>query len=116
MDLAETLRRIEEKLEKIEAELNEMRHQLVETIMVNEKKLVSLPDHLRKTAVGLMKAGQGSANDVCKYTNRARAVESSYLNQLEREGLVKSFRRGRQKIFQLEEDLAEKLAAKKEIL
>ena len=110
MSLEETLRRIEKKLEKIEAEINKMRHQMFEGIKVNEKPLLSLPDHLRKTAIGLIKVGQGTASDVSRITNRARAVESGYLNQLEREGLVKSFRKGRRKIFSLEENLREKIS------
>jgi len=116
MSFEETLRRIERKLEKIEAEISEMRRQTLENIMANEKKIISLPDHLRKTAIGLMKVGQGTASDVSRYTNRVRAVESNYLNQLEREGFVKSFRKGRRKIFLLEENLRDELSTKRDIL
>jgi regulator of replication initiation timing len=105
MALEETLRRIEKKLEKIEGEINEMRLQMRNNMIGDERKLSKLPDHLRKTVNGLKKVGQGTASDVCKYTTRARAVESNYLNQLEREGFIKSFRKGRRKIFMFEENL-----------
>lgn len=110
MSLEETLRRIEKKLAKIEAEIKEMRHRMLEGMKVNERPLISLPDHLRKTVMGLLKAGQGTASDVSRYTDRARAVESGYLNQLEREGFVRSFRDGRRKVFLLEEGLRDKLS------
>jgi hypothetical protein len=102
LTLKETLQRIEERLERLEDEINQMRRQMLENLRV-DRKLLSLPDHLRKTARGLLSIGEGSASDVCRFTNRTRAIESTYLNQLERQGLVKSFRRGRQKIFLPEE-------------
>lgn len=112
VSLEETLRRIEKQLEKIAAEISEMRYQMLQSMRMrmNEKQLISLPDHLRKTAIGLTKAGQGTASDVSKYTKRARAVESGYLNQLEREGFAKSYKEGRRKIFFLEENLRDRLS------
>jgi len=107
MSLEETIRKIERKLERIEEELREMRRQMLESMRIDERTLISLPDHLRKTAIGLMKVGQGTATDVSRYTSRARALESAYLNQLEREGYVKSIRDGRHKIFFLEENIKE---------
>ena len=44
--------------------------------------LLSLPDHLRKTAVSLCKLEKATADEVAEQTKRARAVESGYLNQL----------------------------------
>ncbi len=105
MSVEETLKRIEKKLGKIETELEEIRKQLLEPDLVNTKSLVELPDHLRKTAVGLMRIGQGTASDVSRRTGRARAVESGYLNQLERQGYVTSFRRSRQKFFSIDSEL-----------
>jgi len=105
LTIEETLKRIEEKLEKIETDIAQIRRQVLETDLKNSKSLIDLPDHLRKTALGLMKIGQGTANDVSKYTTRARAVESDYLNQLERQGFVTSFRRSRQKFFSIGNDL-----------
>ena len=57
--------------------------------------LLSLPDHLRKTAMITCEMGKVSADDVAGKTNRARAVESSYLNQLVRMGFLKKKREGR---------------------
>jgi hypothetical protein len=57
--------------------------------------LLSLPDHLRKTAMITCELGKVSAWDVAGKTNRARAVESSYLNQLVRMGFLKRKREGR---------------------
>ena len=61
--------------------------------------LLSLPDHLRKTAVTLCKLEEATANDVAEQTKRARAVESGYLNQLVIMGYVKKERRGRKAYF-----------------
>jgi predicted transcriptional regulator len=64
--------------------------------------LLSLPDHLRKTAMILIKHGEATAGDVAKESGRARAVESGYLNQLLVMGHVKKHRKGRQVYFSVE--------------
>lgn len=102
--IEETLKKIEKKLEMLESEIKEIRKEMREDDIASIKSLVELPDHLRKTAKGLRKIGQGTASDVSKYTGRARAVESGYLNQLERQGYVTSFRKSRQKIFSMGTD------------
>jgi len=61
--------------------------------------LLSLPDHLRKTAVTLCKLEEATANEVSEQTKRARAVESGYLNQLVIMGYMKKERRGRKAYF-----------------
>ena len=61
--------------------------------------LLSLPDHLRKTAVTLCKLEEATANEVADQTRRARAVESGYLNQLVIMGYMKKERRGRKAYF-----------------
>jgi response regulator of citrate/malate metabolism len=61
--------------------------------------LLSLPDHLRKTAVTLCKLEEATADEVAKQTKRARAVESGYLNQLVVMGYMKKERRGRKAYF-----------------
>jgi DNA-binding transcriptional ArsR family regulator len=99
MSFEETLRRIERKLEKIESEVGEIRQRMILSSLPEQRSLVLLPDHLRKTALELLKIGQGTASDVGRFTKRTRAVESGYLNQLERQGYVTSFRRGRHKVF-----------------
>ena len=64
--------------------------------------LLSLPDHLRKTAISLCKLGEATADEVAEQTKRARAVESGYLNQLVLMGYLKKERRGRKTFFYVE--------------
>jgi len=66
--------------------------------------LLSLPDHLRKTAVTLCKLDNATADQVAEQTKRARAVESGYLNQLVLMGYVKKERRGRKAYFYVEKE------------
>lgn len=72
--------------------------------------LLSLPDHLRKTAVALCKLDQATADEVAEQTKRARAVESGYLNQLVLMGYVKKERRGRKAYFYVDREREEKEA------
>ncbi len=64
--------------------------------------LLSLPDHLRKTAVSICKLGRATAEEVSGQTKRARAVESGYLNQLVLMGYLKKERKGRKAYFFVE--------------
>ena len=64
--------------------------------------LLSLPDHLRKTAVTISRLEQATAEEVAEQTKRARAVESGYLNQLVMMGYLKKERRGRKAYFYIE--------------
>ena len=64
--------------------------------------LLSLPDHLRKTAVTICKLGHATAEEVAEQTKRARAVESGYLNQLVLMGYLKKERKGRKAFFFVE--------------
>ncbi|RLE50681.1 MAG: transcriptional regulator [Candidatus Methanomethylicota archaeon] len=94
------LRRIRLVLE----EISKRQLDILESLKIKEEKeevapldamaLLSLPDHLRKTALALGKLGEARAEDVARETGRERAVESSYLNQLVRMGYVKKKRRG----------------------
>ena len=61
--------------------------------------LLSLPDHLRKTAMILCRLGRATASQVSKESRRARAVESGYLNQLVVMGHIKKMREGRDVYF-----------------
>jgi len=61
--------------------------------------LLSLPDHLRKSALALSTLREATATDLSKETGRVRAVESDYLNQLVSMGLVKKKRKGRDVYF-----------------
>jgi predicted transcriptional regulator len=66
--------------------------------------LLSLPDHLRKTAITICKLEQATAEEVAEQTRRARAVESSYLNQLVLMGYLKKERRGRKAYFYVDKE------------
>jgi hypothetical protein len=61
--------------------------------------LLSMPDHLRKTAMTVCRAGRGTAEEIAQQTSRARAVESAYLNQLVLMGYLKKERKGRKAYF-----------------
>ena len=61
--------------------------------------LLSLPDHLRKTAMAICRSGRATAEETAEQTSRARAVESSYLNQLVIMGYLKKERKGRKAYF-----------------
>ena len=66
--------------------------------------LLSLPDHLRKTAVTLCKLEKATADEVADQTKRARAVESGYLNQLVVMGYMKKERDGRKAYFYVDKE------------
>ena len=66
--------------------------------------LLSMPDHLRKTAMTICRCGHATAEQVADQTSRARAVESAYLNQLVIMGYLKKERRGRKAYFFIERD------------
>jgi hypothetical protein len=61
--------------------------------------LLSMPDHLRKTAMTLCRMGRATADEISGQTKRARAVESAYLNQLVIMGYLKKERNGRKAYF-----------------
>ena len=61
--------------------------------------LLSMPDHLRKTAMAICRCGRATAEEIAEQTTRARAVESSYLNQLVIMGYLKKERKGRKAYF-----------------
>jgi predicted transcriptional regulator len=75
---------------------------LPENMPLDVTTLLSLPDHLRKSALGLATLGEATATDLSKETGRVRAVESDYLNQLVSMGLVKKKRKGRDVYFYVE--------------
>jgi hypothetical protein len=64
--------------------------------------LLSLPDHLRRTAMAICTLGEATATQVAAETERARAAESDYLNQLVSLGLLKKKRKGRDVYFYIE--------------
>ena len=75
---------------------------LPEDMPLDVTTLLSLPDHLRKSALALSTLREATATDLSKETGRVRAVESDYLNQLVSMGLVKKKRKGRDVYFYVE--------------
>lgn len=67
--------------------------------------LLTLPDHLRTTATALFELGSATADELAEKTNKERAVESNYLNQLVRMGHVAKNRNGRKVYFSIGEGL-----------
>ena len=61
--------------------------------------LLSLPDHLRKSAMTVSEFGEATAQQVARKTGRSRAAESDYLNQLVTMNLLKKKRKGRDVYF-----------------
>ena len=66
--------------------------------------LLSMPDHLRKTAMAICRCGRATAEEIAKQTSRARAVESAYLNQLVIMGYLKKERVGRKAYFYIDKE------------
>jgi predicted HTH transcriptional regulator len=66
--------------------------------------LLSMPDHLRKTAITVCRLGRATAEEVAQQTKRARAVESAYLNQLVLMGYLKKERQGRKAYFYVDKE------------
>jgi len=105
--IKESLDKLNDKMEVfIELQKNEQKKDVVGLPDLPEAldvmTLLSLPDHLRKTAIALCKLGEATADEVADNTKRARAVESGYLNQLMLMGYLKKERRGRKTFFYVE--------------
>jgi len=66
--------------------------------------LLSMPDHLRKTAMTVCRLGRATADEIAQQTHRARAVESAYLNQLVIMGHLKKERKGRKAYFYVDRE------------
>lgn len=66
--------------------------------------LLSMPDHLRKTAMAICRCGRATAEETAEQTRRARAVESAYLNQLVIMGYLKKERKGRKAYFYVDRE------------
>ena len=104
--IRENLERLNEKIE-IMIELQ--RHGNKEIQPLNDAPLdvmtlLSMPDHLRKTAMTICRCGRATAEEVSEQTSRARAVESAYLNQLVIMGYLKKERKGRKAYFYADRD------------
>ena len=107
------LEKIRENLEKLNDKIDVMieiqkhgQRELPENLpeALDVMTLLSLPDHLRKTAVTLCKLEKATADEVSEQTKRARAVESGYLNQLVVMGYMKKERDGRKAYFYVDKE------------
>lgn len=100
--IRENLEKLNEKVEvMIELQKHERKdiQQPLSDAPLDVMTLLSMPDHLRKTAMTVCRLGRATANEVAEQTKRARAVESAYLNQLVIMGHLKKERNGRKAYF-----------------
>lgn len=102
------LEKIRENLErlndKIEVMIELQKHGRKDGLPISDTPLdvmtlLSMPDHLRKTAMTICRCGRATAEEISQQTTRARAVESAYLNQLVIMGYLKKERKGRKAYF-----------------
>jgi hypothetical protein len=100
--IRENLERLNEKMEiMIELQKHDRKdvQQPLSDASLDVMTLLSMPDHLRKTAMALCRLGRATADEISGQTKRARAVESAYLNQLVIMGYLKKERNGRKAYF-----------------
>ena len=107
-DLARLLQQVNRNMEALGTKLDRIidLQESLTRILTPEKKpsyeglpldvatLLSLPDHLRKTALALSELGEATATKISEKTGRVRAAESDYLNQLVTKGYVSKRRKG----------------------
>lgn len=109
------LEKIEESLERLNAKIEVMIEiqktgegqkpaGLLPDASLDVMTLLSMPDHLRKTAMTICRQGRATAEEIAEETKRARAVESAYLNQLVIMGYLKKERKGRKAYFYIDRE------------
>jgi hypothetical protein len=110
------LERIEESLEKLNEKMevmieiqktgngNQKAASILPDVSLDVMTLLSMPDHLRKTAMTICRCGRATAEEIAEQTKRARAVESAYLNQLVIMGYLKKERKGRKAYFYIDKE------------
>jgi ArsR family transcriptional regulator, lead/cadmium/zinc/bismuth-responsive transcriptional repressor len=100
--IRENLERLNEKIEVMIELQKHDRKDIAEPLQdtpLDVMTLLSMPDHLRKTAMTVCRCGRATADEISQQTTRARAVESAYLNQLVLMGYLKKERQGRKAYF-----------------
>jgi ArsR family transcriptional regulator, lead/cadmium/zinc/bismuth-responsive transcriptional repressor len=105
--IKENLERLNEKMEvMIELQKHDRKdiQQPLQDTPLDVMTLLSMPDHLRKTAMTVCRSGRATADEISQQTSRARAVESAYLNQLVLMGYLKKERKGRKAYFYAERE------------
>ncbi len=110
------LEKIEESLERLNDKIEVMieiqkngndNHKSTSTLpeaSLDVMTLLSMPDHLRKTAMSICRCSRATAEEIAGQTRRARAVESAYLNQLVIMGYLKKERKGRKAYFYIDKE------------
>jgi ArsR family transcriptional regulator, lead/cadmium/zinc/bismuth-responsive transcriptional repressor len=104
-----SLERLNDKMEVIiEIQKNEGENQRpvasLPDASLDVMTLLSMPDHLRKTAMAICRCSKATAEEIAQQTSRARAVESAYLNQLVIMGYLKKVRNGRKAYFYVDRE------------
>jgi len=107
--IEESLEKLNEKMEvMIEIQKNGNNNQRSAPTLpdapLDVMTLLSMPDHLRKTAMAICRCGRATAEEIAEQTRRARAVESAYLNQLVFMGYLKKERKGRKAYFYVDRE------------
>ncbi len=105
--IRENLERLNEKMEviiEIQKNGGQRAAPALPDASLDVMTLLSMPDHLRKTAMIICRLGRATAEEIAEQTNRARAVESAYLNQLVIMGYVKKERKGRKAYFYIDRE------------
>ena len=105
--IKESLEKLNEKMEvMIELQKHDKKDvvQMLPETPLDVMTLLSMPDHLRKTAMTLCRLGRATADEIAQQTHRARAVESAYLNQLVIMGYLKKERKGRKAYFYVDRE------------
>ena len=105
--ISENLERLNEKMEviiEIQKNGNQKAALILPDVSLDVMTLLSMPDHLRKTAMAICRCGRATAEEIAGQTSRARAVESAYLNQLVIMGYLKKERKGRKAYFYIDRE------------
>lgn len=108
--IRENLERLNEKIEvMIELQKHGRKdfEQQIADAPLDVMTLLSMPDHLRKTAMAVCRLGRATADEIAQQTHRARAVESAYVNQLVIMGHLKKERKGRKAYFYVDRESQE---------
>jgi hypothetical protein len=83
-------------------------------IEITETKLMSLPDHLRRTYMFIASKGECDATQAANLTGRCRALESNYLNQLSRMGWLNKRKESKTTVYYLAQEKPRKEIAMKQ--
>ena len=95
--LEETLKQIQQRVEKLEIKQppkikvgNELNPQ-----SLLEIDLMNLPDNLRRTMMALAQLGEATPEAVAEITKRTRGLENIYLKQLEMLNYIEKLKKGK---------------------